>query len=152
MACEMAFLPPRLEQLDHIEGLLARGVDVVADWVWWQTPLFARLTLPDDEFDVYSTLVSRLERGLPVPDAVVCLTANPDKLVGRVTRRGRESEKTMSVDYLSQVREAYLGWRTSAPGNTRWLHMDTTNMDFEQDAGARASAVAQICSLMGEQA
>ena len=79
----------------------------VADFMIDKDPLFARLTLSDDEFALYRQVYAQLKPQAPVPDLVIYLQATPETLVERVRRRGLAYERTIPDDYLVQLAEAY---------------------------------------------
>src|SRR5690606_1142972 len=70
-------------------------------------PLFARLTLADDELALYRQIFESLRPQAPTPDLVVYLQAQPDTLVERVRKRGVEMEAAISEAYLRELVEGY---------------------------------------------
>ena len=79
----------------------------VADFMIDKDPLFARLTLSDDEFALYRQVYAQLKPQAPEPDLVIYLQATPDTLVERVRRRGLAYERTIPDEYLVQLAETY---------------------------------------------
>jgi len=79
----------------------------VADFMIDKDPLFARLTLSDDEFALYRQVYAQLKPQAPVPDLVIYLQATPETLVERVRRRGLAYERTIPDDYLVRLAETY---------------------------------------------
>ena len=79
----------------------------VADFMIDKDPLFARLTLSDDEFALYRQVYAQLKPQAPVPDLVIYLQATPETLVERVRRRGVAYERTIPDEYLVQLAETY---------------------------------------------
>jgi deoxyadenosine/deoxycytidine kinase len=69
--------------------------------------LFAKLTLDDNEFALYSQLYNHLRPQAPTPDLVIYLQASVDQLVKRIQRRGRPMERAISEDYLLKLSESY---------------------------------------------
>ena len=80
---------------------------MVADFMIEKDPLFARLTLNDDEFALYHKVYEQLKPQAPAPDLVIYLQASPDTLVERVRRRGLAYERDIPDAYLVQLAEAY---------------------------------------------
>jgi len=70
-------------------------------------PLFARLTLDDDEFRLYQQIYGHLQPQAPVPDLVIYLQAPPEVLSERVRKRGIAYERSISEDYLVELSESY---------------------------------------------
>ena len=79
----------------------------VADFMIEKDPLFARLTLTDDEFALYQKVYEQLKPRTPAPDLVIYLQATPDTLVERVRRRGVVYERTIPDEYLVRLAETY---------------------------------------------
>ena len=69
--------------------------------------LFARLTLDDNEFNLYSQLYNHLKPQAPTPDLVIYLQASVPQLMARIQRRARPMEKGISEDYLMRLSESY---------------------------------------------
>jgi deoxyadenosine/deoxycytidine kinase len=61
------------------------------------------------------------------PDLIIYLHANPDTLMERIARRGRESEKAITRDYLARLGAAYDSWieRAAQRGEVRVIDTDS---------------------------
>ncbi|MBI2312046.1 MAG: deoxynucleoside kinase [Betaproteobacteria bacterium] len=79
----------------------------VADFMLEKDPLFARLTLSDEEYDLYQQVFRHFKPQAPSPDLVIYLQASPENLVERVRRRGFAYERGISGDYLLRLAEGY---------------------------------------------
>lgn len=79
----------------------------IADFMIDKDPLFARLTLNDDEFSLYQKVYQQLKPQAPAPDLVIYLQATPETLIERVRRRGLAYERSIPDDYLAQLAESY---------------------------------------------
>lgn len=90
-----------LNQTDMFKGL------TVGDFLFEKDPLFARLTLNDDELALYEQMYRHLRPQAPVPDLVVYLQAEPHTLVERVRRRGVAHEAPIAENYLLRLAERY---------------------------------------------
>lgn len=101
---QLFFLFQRVQQLGEIEKL---GSSVIADFLLEKDPLFARLTLADDELKLYEQIFAQLKPQAPLPDLVIYLQAPPDTLVERVVRRGNPVESGISESYLRALSDSY---------------------------------------------
>lgn len=144
LACEISFLPPRLDQADRIERLLDEGRTVITDWVMHQNLIFASITLGKEEFGAYRDLFHRLTDDIPAPDLLVHLDAEPEALMERIRARGREAEYGLEMDYLREVRQRFLDWRTDPPPSERTTFIQTTDLDIPHDERARMEAVGIV--------
>jgi deoxyguanosine kinase len=107
LATQLFFLFQRAHQLGEIKqiDLFERGR--VADFILDKDPLFARLTLSDDELALYQQIYAHLAPQAPPPDLVVYLQASPSKLVERVRRRAMPYERQLTEQYLVRLADAY---------------------------------------------
>jgi deoxyguanosine kinase len=72
-----------------------------------QDPLFAKITLDDDEYRLYQTVYDNIITDLPKPDLVVYLQAPTETLYDRVKQRGAPGEQAIELSYLQQLNDAY---------------------------------------------
>lgn len=104
---QMFFLFQRMTQLRDLAQTDMFSTRVVADFLLDKDPLFARLTLGDDELKLYQQLYGHLRPQAPAPDLVIYLQAQPETLIERVRRRGIPSEAGISESYLYRLCESY---------------------------------------------
>ena len=79
----------------------------VSDYLLDKDRLFARLTLDEEELELYEQVYSKLAIDAPVPDLVVYLQAPVDVLLERIGRRGIGYEQAIERRYLERLVEAY---------------------------------------------
>ena len=107
LPAQISFLFQRVDQL----GAMARAdlfdARVVSDFLLDKDPLFARLTLPDDELDLYNQLYEHMHPQAPTPDLVIYLQASPETLIERIRKRGISIENGISEPYLVRLCESY---------------------------------------------
>jgi len=72
--------------------------------------LYKRGIMNKRDYETYESLYQSLVSFLPAPDLMIYLRASTDTLIKRIQKRGREYEKTISVEYLSQLNESYEAW------------------------------------------
>jgi deoxyadenosine/deoxycytidine kinase len=104
---QLFFLFQRLNQVRDLNqsDLFKRAT--VADFILDKDPLFARLTLNDDELRLYQQIYTQLKLQATTPDLVIYLQASIETLVERVRRRGLSYERTISEEYLLRLAESY---------------------------------------------
>ena len=85
---QLFFLFQRVGQLEQLKQPDLFGKPIVADFTLAKDPLFARLTLDDAEYQLYSKIFDHVRPQAPVPDLVIYLQASIDTLVHRVKKRG----------------------------------------------------------------
>ena len=79
----------------------------MADFLVEKDPLFARVNLYRDEFQLYQKVYRQLTIDAPRPDLVIYLQASPDVLLERIESRGIAAEKAIDRDYLERLNEVY---------------------------------------------
>jgi len=105
---QLHFLFQRARQAQEMRqaDLFASGR--VADFLLEKDRIFARLTLPDEEYRLYDQVYQGLALDAPTPDLVVYLQAPVEVLVERVQRRGIAYEQAVRPDYLRRLSAAYM--------------------------------------------
>ena len=104
---QLFFLFQRMRKLQEIrQGDMFQEVRV-SDFLIEKDPLFAKVTLDDDEYRLYQSVYDKIIEDLPQPDLVIYLQAPTEVLYERVQRRGLGIEKPIDRPYLEQLNEAY---------------------------------------------
>ena len=104
---QLFFLFQRVNQVRDLgqADLFKRAT--IADFILDKDPLFARLTLNDDELNLYQQIYNSIKPQSATPDLVIYLQAPTEVLVERVRRRGLAYEAAISEDYLLRLGETY---------------------------------------------
>jgi deoxyguanosine kinase len=133
LATQINFLFQRADQLKALAqpGLFSQRI--VADFLLDKDPLFARLTLADDEFLLYDKLYSFLKPQAPAPDLVIVLQASVDTLLARVQKRGIRYERSIDATYLARLSDAYTKHFYSYD-RSPVLFVNTEGLNFVDDA------------------
>ena len=108
---ELFFMAERHKQLQSElaqTDLFADGV--IADYIFVKTLLFARNTLPAEEFRLFSRLFKVMDAGFPNPELIVYLHRPVEALQANIAKRGREYEKEIKDEYLANVQTAYFNY------------------------------------------
>jgi deoxyadenosine/deoxycytidine kinase len=107
LATQLFFLFQRAQKIQDM-----RQADIfepvrVADFLIEKDPLFARLNLPSDEYQLYQKVYKQLTIDAPRPDLVIYLQASTDVLLSRIESRGHAFEQSMDRAYLERLNEVY---------------------------------------------
>ena len=105
---QLFFLFQRLKQM---QGAAQPGMfsgALVGDFLFAKDALFARLTLSDDEFRLYSQMYAQVAPQVREPDLVIWLQASPATLLARIRRRAIGMELGITADYLQRLCDAYV--------------------------------------------
>ncbi|MGK2915407.1 MAG: deoxynucleoside kinase [Porticoccaceae bacterium] len=104
---QLFFLFQRARQLQELrQGDIFQRMRI-ADFLMEKDPLFARVTLDDDEFNIYQRVYEHLTINSPIPDLVIYLQAPTEILFERIQNRAIIMERSVDRAYLGQLNEAY---------------------------------------------
>lgn len=107
---QLFFLFQRIDQLREITQRDLFSELIVSDFMIEKDPLFASLTLSDEELSLYRKIYEVQRPQAPAADLVVVLQASADSLIERIRQRGVPMEQSMSEDYLRSLSEAYTNY------------------------------------------
>jgi deoxyadenosine/deoxycytidine kinase len=130
---ELSFLAERYQQLN--QEVTSRDLFrpfTVADYYFMKSLIFARATLKEDEYNLYRQIFNIIYKSIPKPDLYVYLHVNVQNLVSNISRRGRDYEKGISVDYLSKVQEGYFDFFRQQ-NDIPFLIIDSNDLDFVEN-------------------
>jgi len=145
---QLFFLFQRANQVrDLAQSDLFRKV-TFTDFMFEKDPLFAGLTLRDDELKLYHQIYAHLKLQSPIPDLVIYLQAAPQTLIERVARRAAVYERDISDDYLVRLSDTY----------TRYFHqydaaplliVNSDNLNFVDSPGDFELLLQRIVAMRG---
>ena len=148
LATQLFFLFQRAQQVSGLEQSDLVGGGTVADFILDKDPLFAKLTLSDDELRLYRQIYAHLTPRAPTPDLVIYLQASPEKLVERVHQRGVVYERNISEHYLVRLAEAYSRFFYQFSG-APLLIVNSDRLNFVDDAGDFDLLLRRIAEMRG---
>ena len=145
---QLFFLFQRVQQLEQLKQPDMFAKPTVADFALAKDPLFARMTLDDAEYQLYSKIFDHVRPQAPAPDLVVYLQASVETLIQRVKKRGNPIESGISDQYLRDLSEAY----------TRYFHgydegalliVNSERLNFVDNAEHLDLLVERVQSIRG---
>ena len=104
---QLFFLFQRVQQVRELTQADLFKRATVADFILDKDPLFARLTLNDDELALYQQIYAQFKPQAATPDLVIYLQASTETLIERVRRRAVSYERAISEEYLLRLAESY---------------------------------------------
>lgn len=127
---EMSFLADRFYQLKKNSS----NVDIfapftIADYYIIKSMVFARKTLKEDEFKLYQKLFEIVKQSIIKPDLIVYLWNSVENLQLNIKKRGRDYERNISDEYLSDIQESYFEF-IKQQKDSRILVLNTEGLDF----------------------
>ncbi len=85
--------------------------------------------LSDRDFDTYMQLFNLMMSMVSEPDLLIYLKTSVPTLVAQIQKRGREYEKGISIEYLSNLNERYEAWIADYKGKV--LIIEADDLDYE---------------------
>ena len=107
LATQLFFLFQRAQKIQQLRQAELFSPVRVADFLIEKDPLFARVNLDSDEFELYEKVYQKLTIDAPRPDLVIYLQAPVDVLMQRIEQRGIAAERSIDRAYLEQLNEVY---------------------------------------------
>ncbi len=127
---EMSFLAERYQQLkDELSRSDMFRSFIIADYFIDKSLIFARKTLQNDEYALYSRLFGIINSALPKPDLIIYLYNNVRQLKQNILNRGRDYEKGIEFSYLEKIQSGYLEYFKTMKG-FKIIIVETVNLDF----------------------
>ena len=85
--------------------------------------------LSDRDFDTYMHLFNLMMSMVSEPDLLIYLKTSVPTLVAQIQKRGRDYEKGISIEYLSNLNDRYEQWIADYKGKV--LVIESDNLDYE---------------------
>lgn len=143
---QLFFLFQRVKQLKELrQGDLFSPIRI-ADFMLEKDPLFARLTLDEDELYLYEQVYKQLAPEVPKPDLVIYLQAPTEILVKRIRKRGILFERNMERSYLEDLADAYTRFFLSYH-DSALLMVNAENLNFLDSEEHYQMLLEQISSI-----
>lgn len=145
LSTQLYFLFQRVEQMRELKQRKMFHRLEIADFLFAKDRLFARVTLDDDEYELYRQVHARLDAEAPRPDLVLYLQAPVPVLLERIAERGIDFEQGIDERYLSRLSRAYMDYfrRYEAP----LLIVNTEGSDFGRDLDALEALVRKMTAV-----
>ncbi|MBP7173527.1 MAG: deoxynucleoside kinase [Cloacibacterium sp.] len=131
-ALQIYFLGSRFRQVKEIRE---SGKNIIQDrTIYEDAHIFAENLnemnlLTDRDFKNYSSLFELMKGFVSAPDLLIYLKAEIPTLVRQISKRGREYEAGISIDYLSKLNKKYETWIGNYKEG-KLLIIDVDHIDF----------------------
>jgi deoxyguanosine kinase len=126
---ELFFMAERYKQLkDLIQQKDLFQSLTISDYLFTKSLLFAKITLPEDEFRLYQRLFDIINQQLVQPDLLIYLHSPIKRLQENIKKRNRYYEQNIEDQYLFSIQETYTHYIKQS--NIKTLIIDASNADF----------------------
>lgn len=126
---ELFFMAERFKQLKELlqqQNLFQELT--ISDYLFNKCLLFAKVTLPEDEYRLYQRLFDIIHQQLVQPDLLIYLHAPVEKLQSNIKKRNRSYEQNIPDEYLSNIQDTYTSYIRQQSIKT--LFVDVSHADF----------------------
>lgn len=106
--------------------------------------LRAQGSMTEVDYENYTSLFKVMVDFLRKPDVILYLKADPETLMGRIAKRGRESEKGIGIDYIRRLNDAYDDWMRRARLETEVIEIDTDSVPLQGETQAFRDLVEHL--------
>ncbi|GAA4937960.1 2-amino-4-hydroxy-6-hydroxymethyldihydropteridine diphosphokinase [Algibacter agarivorans] len=130
---EMSFLADRYQQIsDDLSQLDLFKDFIVSDYDVFKSLIFSKITLNEDEFNLYRKLFYLMYKDLRKPELYVYLYQNTIQLQENIKKRGRDYEQNIADEYLEKINAGYLEFlKTQKDFNVKII--DVSDRDFVEN-------------------
>lgn len=126
---ELFFLAERYKQLKElVQTKDLFNTITISDYLFTKSLLFAKVTLPEEEFRLYQKLFDIIHAQLTQPDILIYLHAPVNKLQKNIRKRNRPYEQGIKDEYLFNIQQTYTQYIKQH--NIKTLIIDASNADF----------------------
>ena len=145
---QLFFLLSRYRQQQELYQTDLFTKTLITDYMFVKDRLFAALNLDDKEMSLYNSVARILEKNIIIPDMVIFLQSDTDRLMQNIKIRGREYEKMINwkyIDALNQMYNEFFFRYDSSP----LLIINTNDIDFVKNKND-LEAIIQFIRTPGE--
>ena len=132
---QIYFLNSRFKQLVSIDNTKENVIQdrtIYEDAFIFAPNLNAMGLMPKRDYENYLSLFDTMLNLVKPPDLLVYLQSSIPNLVNKIHKRGRDYEKTISIEYLSRLNERYEAWITGY-NNGNLLKINVDDLDFVEN-------------------
>ena len=130
---QIYFLNSRFAQVQQIRSTtyatIIQDRTIYEDAFIFARNLYDSGVMPQRDYDTYLLLFNSIINTVSQPDLLIYLKADIPKLVSQITKRGRDFESDISVEYLESLNKYYEDFAKNYE-HGRLIEIDVNNMDF----------------------
>ena len=144
---EMSFLAERYQQFtdDTTQFDLFKSF-MVSDYDIFKSLIFAKVTLQEEEFNLYRKVFNFMHKEVKKPGLYVYLYQNTARLLENIKNRNRDYEQNIGSDYLEKINRGYLDFIKSTPTHNT-LIIDISELDFVRNSEDYTTIIDKIAEF-----
>ena len=127
---EMSFLADRYQQFTEDTNQLDLFKSfMVSDYDIYKSLIFAKVTLQQNEFELYRKVFNFMYKEVKKPRIYVYLYQTTERLLEQIKKRGRDYEQNIELSYLERINRGYFDFLKTYPKENQ-LVIDVSELDF----------------------
>ena len=119
-----------LQHYHQIKREIEKRDNFLCDFSLTLDRAYAGVTLSGRRKDIYNQVLTEVESEVGLPDVLVHLECSEQQLLDRIRQRGRETEKTITIEYLKELTDSISHHVQLIGGKTKHLTIDSGALDF----------------------
>ncbi|WP_339657639.1 2-amino-4-hydroxy-6-hydroxymethyldihydropteridine diphosphokinase [uncultured Maribacter sp.] len=127
---EMSFLADRYQQFREDTNQLDLFKSfMVSDYDIYKSLIFAKVTLQQNEFELYRKVFNFMYKEVKKPKIYVYLYQTTERLLQQIKKRGRDYEQNIELSYLERINRGYFDFLKTYPKENQ-IVIDVSDLDF----------------------
>tara|TARA_R110002051_G_scaffold66515_9_gene120476 strand:- start:3487 stop:4629 length:1143 start_codon:yes stop_codon:yes gene_type:complete len=127
---EMSFLADRYQQFTEDTNQLDLFKSfMVSDYDIYKSLIFAKVTLQQNEFELYRKVFNFMYKEVKKPRIYVYLYQTTERLLQQIKQRGRAYEQNIELSYLERINRGYFDFLKTYPKENQ-LIINVSELDF----------------------
>lgn len=133
-----------LQHYHQIKKSMSSGDDFICDFSLTLDRSYADVTLSEARNRIYRDVLDELVDEVGKPDVLVYLKCPEHVLLKRILSRGRETEKSITIDYLESLTESIENNVKLLGNEINLVVLDSEAIDFAHDGTCADRLIEQL--------
>lgn len=146
LSTQLFFLFQRADQIKKIGQKDMFKESTIADFFLEKDPIFAKINLDEEEFNLYHQIYSHLQLKAPRPDLIIYIQTSIETLEKRIKERNIDFEINISTEYLEKIAESYSQFFHSYD-HSPILILNNENLNILEDKNAIDLLIERIMNI-----
>lgn len=138
-----------LQHYHQIKNNISSGNNFICDFSLTLDRSYADVTLSNTRNKIYRDVLDELVDEVGLPDILISLKCTEDVLLNRIINRGRETEKSITIDYLESLTASIDKNIKLLGNNVELIELDSEAMDFAHDQACAERIIEEVAVYLG---
>ncbi len=142
---EITFTLQHYHQIKKQSGVVT---PIVCDYSFLLDIAYAEMGLHGSQLAAFRAVYEEIKKELPPPALVIHLQCDPEIGLARIRARGREVEKTITVEFLKSLNEGVTAQINKAKEYMPVLAIDSAHNNFVDDEDVKSKLLQMVADAM----